>query len=118
GLIAGFLFFGHDSKRRAHFCRQPIGVLRGGGTSLSVLWRQIGGVESSGRDSPMRIGPTREDWLLVIISAVFTAGGVAIAVEKGDRTGLAVAIFFGGCLLVGIWMLVRRFQTARNSQAI
>jgi hypothetical protein len=65
----------------------------------------------------VRFGPGIEDWLLLVVSATFTVGGLAIALGKGDRAGFAAAAFFGGCTLVAIWSIVHKLRVRSNARA-
>jgi hypothetical protein len=56
----------------------------------------------------MRLGPSLRDWFLVVVGALFTAAGAFLAVVKHDRKMWSGAIFFGGCLAVGIWVVARK----------
>jgi hypothetical protein len=55
----------------------------------------------------MRIRSSLRDWYLVLAGTVLTAGGVFVGVAKHDRKGWAAAVFFGACLAVGVWGIVR-----------
>jgi len=48
------------------------------------------------------------DWYLVLAGTVFTAGGVFLGVVKHERKGWGAAVFFGACLAVGVWSLLRK----------
>lgn len=56
----------------------------------------------------MRFRSSLRDWNLVLVGAVFTGAGILLGVVKHDRKGWAAAVFFGACLAVGIWGLLRR----------
>lgn len=60
------------------------------------------------------------EWLLVATSALFTSGGLAMAVAGGRsrRGGIGVAAFFGLCLGIAIWTLVARRAHRRGLEAI
>lgn len=47
----------------------------------------------------------KQKWILIgLLSAAFVAGGVEM-IRDGDTTGWGVALFFGLCLLVSVYML-------------
>lgn len=65
----------------------------------------------------MRLGPGIKDWLLLVVSAAFTVGGLAIALGEGDRAGFAAASFFGACTVVAIWSIVHKFRVRSHARA-
>jgi hypothetical protein len=57
------------------------------------------------------MGPRLQDYTLVVVSALFMAGGLLIASSPDNfRGGLAVTVFFGGCLAIGVWILVEKIR--------
>lgn len=59
-------------------------------------------------------GPTVKDWLLLIVSLLFVAGGVPIMLADPDsfRTAVACMAFFSACSLIAIWIIVRKLRFA------
>ena len=67
----------------------------------------------------MTAGARPGEWLLIAVSALFTALGIWMAVDAvgSRRTGIGVATFFGLCLATGIWMLWVRRAHRRSAEA-
>ncbi|HIT77111.1 MAG TPA: hypothetical protein IAA98_16150 [Candidatus Avipropionibacterium avicola] len=56
--------------------------------------------------------------MLIVVSALFVIAGTAIWVAGGDPMGLLAMLFFGGCLIAGVMMLVGPYTRAGQILAI
>ena len=62
----------------------------------------------------MKRGPSFQDWLLLLVSALFTGLGLALAMVKREPGGFAVGGFFGACTVVAVWLIVGDSSTNRR----
>ncbi|MCA9690194.1 MAG: hypothetical protein KC636_11335 [Myxococcales bacterium] len=60
--------------------------------------------------------PGPKDWLLLVVSAAFTAAGVFLFTQGYGRPALAVTLFFGACTGIAAWVLRSKGRAARQAR--
>ncbi len=66
----------------------------------------------------MRFRSSLRDWYLVFAGGVLTASGVFLGLVKHERKGWGAAVFFGACLAVGVWSILRKRRIRAHYAAL